>query len=65
MECGSLNNKKESLKDRVGLLKKYFLIIITMMIFFIVIYEENLSIQAAMIAIVVSIIGAILTSFSE
>ncbi|MDD7512404.1 MAG: hypothetical protein PUK14_00770 [Clostridiales bacterium] len=48
----------------MGLLKKYFLIIITMMISFIVIYEENLSIQAAMIAIVVSIIGAILTSFS-
>ena len=48
----------------MGLLKKYFLIIITMIISFIVIYEENLGIQAAMIAIVVSIIGAILTYFS-
>lgn len=45
------------------LLKKYFLIIITIIISSIVIYEENLSIQAAMIAIVVSIIGAILTNF--
>ena len=35
-----------------------------MIISFIVIYEENLGIQAAMIAIVVSIIGAILTYFS-
>ena len=50
------------------MLKKYFLIIITMMISFIVIYEENLSMQTAMIAIVVCIIGVIgtiLTNFFQ
>lgn len=33
--------RKGSLKNRMELLKKYFLIIITMMIAFKVIYEEN------------------------
>lgn len=50
------------------LLKKYFLIIITIIISFIVLYEENLSMQTAMIAIVVSIIGvigAILANFFQ
>lgn len=50
------------------LLKKHFLIIITIIISFIVLYEENLSMQTAMIAIVVSIIGvigAILANFFQ